>query len=111
MRKAAIIEINDCIDYSGLKSCERTMAPTAMASITIRNIQDTLKAQLRIRAAHHHRSMEEEAREILRLALASPLPEESNLAAAIRRRFAPLGGADLVLPPREPIREPPDLET
>jgi len=85
--------------------------PADMASITIRNIEDTLKAQLRIRAAHHHRSMEEEAREILRSALASPVRQDSNLAAAIRRRFAPLGGVDLDLPPREPIREPPDLST
>ena len=37
-----------------------------MASITIRNLDDTLKRSLRIRAAEHGRSMEEEAREILR---------------------------------------------
>jgi plasmid stability protein len=33
-----------------------------MASITIRNLDDTLKRSLRIRAAEHGRSMEEEAR-------------------------------------------------
>ena len=37
-----------------------------MASITIRNLEDDVKRRLRIRAAEHGRSMEEEAREILR---------------------------------------------
>lgn len=33
----------------------------------------------------------------------------SNLAEAIRARFAPLGGVELELPPREPMRDPPDF--
>ena len=37
-----------------------------MASITIRNLDVDVKARLRVRAAEHHRSMEEEARIILR---------------------------------------------
>jgi plasmid stability protein len=37
-----------------------------MASITIRNLDDDIKQRLRVRAAEHGRSMEEEAREILR---------------------------------------------
>ena len=36
-----------------------------VASITIRNLDDDVKTRLRIRAAEHHRSMEEEARLIL----------------------------------------------
>ena len=32
-----------------------------MASITIRNLDDDVKTRLRVRAAEHHRSMEEEA--------------------------------------------------
>lgn len=80
----------------------------AMASITIRNLDDDLKQRLRLRAAEHGHSMEEEARGILRQALGQPaIPR--NLAAAIRARFAPLGGVDLELPPREPMREPPDF--
>jgi len=35
--------------------------------------------------------------------------EEVNLAEAIRRRFAPFGGVELELPPREPSRPPPDF--
>jgi len=77
-----------------------------MASITIRNLEDDLKRRLRIRAAEHGRSMEEEAREILRQIVSEP-PTPSDLAAAIRTRFAALGGVEVELPPREPVREPP----
>jgi plasmid stability protein len=78
-----------------------------MASITIRNLDDQTKARLRVRAAHRRRSMEEEARNILRTALAEDRVAAGNLAEAIQRRFRPLGGVDLELPIREPIREPP----
>ena len=77
-----------------------------MASMTVRNMDDRLKAQLRIRAAIHGRSMEDEAREILRAALSVTTPRSPNLAEAIRARIAPLGGVELEIPPREAIREP-----
>ncbi len=79
-----------------------------MASITIRNLDDDLKRRLRIRAAEHGRSMEEEARDILRQVVTEPAPPR-NLAAAIRSRVAPLGGVDLDLLPREAMREPPPV--
>ena len=79
-----------------------------MASITIRNLEDDLKRRLRVRAAEHGRSMEEEARDILRQAVGEAAAPR-NLAAAIRARVAPFGGAELELPAREPIREPPRL--
>jgi len=78
-----------------------------LASITIRNLDERTKHRLRVRAAHHRRSMEEEARHILRHALAQDGASGANLAEAIRRRFASLGGVELALPRREPIREPP----
>jgi plasmid stability protein len=78
-----------------------------MASIIIRKLDDSLIRGLRMRAAKHGRSMEEEAREILRHAVAAPEPA-SNLTAAIRARVAAFGGGHLQIPPREPIREPPD---
>ena len=65
-----------------------------MASITIRNLDDDVKARLRVRAAGRGRSMEEEARQILREAVecqAGP----TNLATAVRGRFEPLGGVEL----------------
>ncbi len=78
-----------------------------MATITIRRLDPSTKTRLRVRAAHHGRSMEEEAREILKGALTGQESGQPNLAASIRRRFAPLGGVELADLPREPMREPP----
>ncbi len=78
-----------------------------MASITIRNLDERTKVRLRLRAAHHRRSMEEEARKILRAALSEQPASTRNLAEVIRRRFRPLGGVNLRVPAREPMREPP----
>jgi plasmid stability protein len=79
-----------------------------MASITIRDLDENTKERLRVRAAHHKRSMEEEARNILRAALSEEEATGTNLAEAIRRRFRALGGVDLRLPQREAMREPPE---
>ena len=79
-----------------------------MASITIRNLDDEVKTRLRVRAAGNGRSMEEEARLILREAVVHK--SRGNLAAAIRARIAPLGGVELELPPRESTREPPSFD-
>lgn len=78
-----------------------------MASITIRKLDEKTKARLRIRAARHGRSMEEEARTLLRTALGEDDAAVVDLGNAIRARFRHLGGVDLRLPSREPIREPP----
>jgi len=78
-----------------------------MASITIRNIDDRTKSRLRLRAAQHSRSMEDEARTILRNALAEEAPIAVDLASAIHARFRAVGGVELEIPPREPMREPP----
>ena len=80
-----------------------------MASITIRNLDDDVKTRLRIQASANGRSMEEEARLILREAVerkAGP----TNLARAIRARFAPFGGVELEIPARQPMRQPPSFE-
>ena len=76
-----------------------------MASITIRNFDDALKQRLCVRAAEHGRSMEEEAREILREVVSNGAPSR-DLAAAIRKRVSPLGGVDLDIPERQPTHEP-----
>jgi len=78
-----------------------------MASITIRNLDEKTKARLRVRAAQHGRSMEEEARTVLRAALREGSFPRGNLAEAIHARFRRFGGVELRLPGREPIREPP----
>ena len=81
-----------------------------MASITIRNLEETIKRKLKIRAATHGRSMEQEAREILSGALrekASPQKRKSgaDLVKRIREIFEPLGGVDLEPFPREPMSD------
>jgi plasmid stability protein len=81
-----------------------------MASITIRRLDDVVKARLRIQAARNGRSMEEEARLVLSAALKEEPKRTMNLAESIRRLVAPLGGVELELPPREPVREPPDFK-
>lgn len=80
-----------------------------MASISIRGLDERTKARLRVRAAQHGRSMEEEARTLLRAALREDPVDQGNLADAIRARFRRLGGVELRLPAREPMREPPKL--
>jgi antitoxin FitA len=82
-----------------------------MASITIRDIDDRLKARLRVQAAHHGHSMEEEAREILRTALSAGRSRNGSLVDSIRARIEPLGGMELEFAPREAIREPVNLDT
>jgi len=73
-----------------------------MSTMTIPNIDAPLTARLQARAALHGRSMEEEARNILHTALSAE--SGSGLVEAIRARVASLGGIDLELPTREPIR-------
>jgi len=80
-----------------------------MASITIRRLDDRVKAKLRLRAATHGRSMEEEAREILRAGLRAKCAPRLNLVESIRRHIDPLGGVELAFPPREAVRRPPRL--
>ncbi|HEY6769425.1 MAG TPA: hypothetical protein VI386_32175 [Candidatus Sulfotelmatobacter sp.] len=77
-----------------------------MASITIRRLPESTKQRLRMRAARNRRSMEQEARELLETALGQKEPETENIGEAIHRRFAALGGVDLKIPPRGPIRDP-----
>ena len=80
-----------------------------MASITIREVDDTIKTKLRMRAAEHGRSMEEAAREILRQVVGNS-SDDTNFAAAIHARFAALGGVDLAQPDRSPMCPAPKFD-
>ena len=75
-----------------------------MASITIRRLDDEVKARLQVRASANGRSMEEEARVILREAVGQKA-EPENLASFIRECFEPYGGVELELLPHGPMRE------
>jgi plasmid stability protein len=79
----------------------------SMARLTIRRLDEKTKTRLRVRAAQHGRSMEEEAREILRSALRPSPAGKQNLSEAVRRRFAEFCGLELELPPRDAAREAP----
>ena len=97
MRSMAGCAINDCSD---IIDC--------MASITVRNLEESIKRKLKVRAAENGRSMEQEVREILKSELdKSRQPRTgAELVKRIRAIWEPLGGVDLDLPPREPIRDP-----
>lgn len=79
-----------------------------MASLVIRNLDDGLKERLRVRAAQHGRSMEEEVRVLLREALEGPGPHR-NLADLATSLFGKQG-LELEPHPEVPVRPPPDLD-
>ncbi|WP_431908060.1 FitA-like ribbon-helix-helix domain-containing protein [Amycolatopsis thermoflava] len=70
-----------------------------MATLTIRDLDDDLKAALRVRAAEHGRSMEAEVRDILRSVLTRP-SAGTGMATRIRRRFANTGDIEIEPPTR-----------
>ena len=71
-----------------------------MATLTIRSLDDSIKKALRIRAAINDRSMEEEARIILRTVLQAEQKTTTGLGTIIHQRFAVEGGIDLETPDR-----------
>lgn len=68
-----------------------------MTSIVVRNLDEKVKQQLRIRAAHHGRSMEAEVRAILE----ESVRQQDNLAEVLMGTFGELGGVELDIPPRD----------
>ena len=64
-----------------------------------KNLKNDRNRRTHIQAAKYNHSTDE-----------APIDPPTNLAESIRARFAPLGGVELELPPREPMREPPDFE-
>lgn len=87
---------------------ERSRPALPTTSLTIRKLDPAVKECLRLRAARHGRSMEEEARQILS-ETCRPEEKPRNAFEALRRPFAGLGGVELELPERRPGREPPNL--
>ena len=80
-----------------------------MASITIRNLDESLKTKLRLQSAQHGCSMEAEVRNILRQVL-DPSSGSSDFAARIHQRFEGLAADSLPVPERQTVRMPPDME-
>jgi plasmid stability protein len=81
-----------------------------MASIILRNFDEALKLRLRARAASHNRSMEDEARDILRSVLSAEDLALPPLGSSVHALFAPLGGLDVPVFDRDSMREPPAFE-
>jgi plasmid stability protein len=103
------VDLHSTLSLHTMSACDQK--EITMATLTIRNVDAGVKERLRVRAARHGRSMEAEARAILSEDVASDRDQpEPNLAEAIRRRFAPLGGVDLELPPAEVVDAPPSLD-
>lgn len=82
-----------------------------MSSITVRNLDESVKSGLRVRAAHHGWSMEQEVRQILQQAVASEQAAGGpSFAEQINRRFAGLQAETLPIPPRQLARKAPGFD-
>ncbi len=79
-----------------------------MATLVIRDLDDDVKARLRIQAAEHGRSMEAEARAILAGAVSSRRPPR-QLGSHVRHRFEQLRGVELDIPARSELAGATDL--
>lgn len=79
-----------------------------MAALTIRNVDDSLRDRLRVRAARHGRSMEAEVRAILQAALAED-GAPAALGTRIHQRFLRVGGVEIDMPERSEAARSPDL--
>lgn len=80
-----------------------------MTNLTIRNVDDATKQRLRLRAARHGVSMEEEVRRILKEAL-RPAEAPSGLGKRLRDRFAGLAVEEFVAPKRHTPRPAPQWD-
>ena len=69
-----------------------------MASLSVRKLDEETLVRLRVRAARHGVSMEEEVRRILKEAVSGP----DRLGDFAVRMFGPTHGVDLEVPDHEP---------
>ena len=80
-----------------------------MSSITVRNLDESVKNSLRVRAARHGWSMEQEVRQILQQTVAPEQAGQLSFAERVNRRFAGLKVESLPIPLRQTARTPPEL--
>lgn len=100
-RNARVASAPHC-DYN---DCTAITGSIPMSSLTIRNLDDQLKTQLRMQAARHSCSMEQEARDILRRAV-QVQPAGAGFAQKISQRFTGLNADELPIPKRRAARLP-----
>jgi plasmid stability protein len=77
-----------------------------MTNLTIHNLDESLTNNLRIHAQQHGQTIEEEARQILRLAFSEPSQKTRGLGSKISKRFMEIGGIELPQPTRSLPRQP-----
>ena len=81
-----------------------------MSSLTVRNLDESVKNSLRVRAARNGRSMEEEVRQILQNIVAPEQAGQMSFADRVNSRFAGLDVDSLPIPARQLARKPPDID-
>ena len=81
-----------------------------MSSITVRNLDESVKNCLRVRAAQHGWSMEQEVRLILQQTVAPMQAGQVSFAERVNRRFAGLQVGFLPIPERQSARTPPAFD-
>jgi plasmid stability protein len=81
-----------------------------MSSLTVRNLDEAVKSSLRVRAARHGWSMEQEVRQILQQIVAPEQAGQLSFAERVNRRFASLKVESLALPSRQITRPPPEFD-
>ncbi len=84
---------------------------SSVKTLTVRNLDTEIKVRLRIQAARHGRSMEEEVRAILRAALPGDSVESgSDMANRIHGLFSAAGGFEMPDLPASYVSEPPKFD-
>lgn len=82
-----------------------------MSSLTVRNLDESVKNSLRVRAARHGWSMEEEVRQILQKIVAPEQAGQVSFAERVNSRFSGLQVDSLQIPARQIARTPPAIDT
>lgn len=72
-----------------------------MGTLTVRNLDESTKASLRLRAAQHGCSMAQEVRHILHQTLAAEPEDSLSFAERVNRRFKGLQVESLPIPARQ----------
>jgi plasmid stability protein len=100
----------DLLNGASVAINDSNAGEATLGALTIRNIDDSLKRELRKQAAANDRSMEEEARLALRHWVQGPLQNSTEgLGTRLRRRFMEAGRVELSVPDREYARPLPHL--
>jgi plasmid stability protein len=81
-----------------------------MASITIRNLPDRTKAELRVQAAQNGLSLEAHVRRILQDAADTNNGKSGNLVELVNKYFGAKQGVDIELPSRRSQRRIVDFD-